>query len=43
MTMQMKNLLLLPLMAAASLFAKDDFVSLFDGKTLKNWDGDPKF
>lgn len=43
MTMQMKNLLLLPLMAAASLFAKDDFVSLFDGKTLNNWDGDPKF
>ncbi len=43
MTMQMKNLLLLPLMATASLFAKDDFVSLFDGKTLKNWDGDPKF
>jgi hypothetical protein len=43
MTMQMKKLLLLPLMAAASLFAKDDFVSLFDGKTLKNWDGDPKF
>jgi hypothetical protein len=43
MTMQMKNLLLLPLMATASLFAKDDFVSLFDGKTLNNWDGDPKF
>ncbi|MDE0819512.1 MAG: DUF1080 domain-containing protein [Opitutales bacterium] len=39
----MKNLLLLPLMAAASLFAKDDFVSQFDGKTLNNWDGDPKF
>jgi hypothetical protein len=43
MIMQMKNLLLLPLMATASLFAKDDFVSLFDGKTLNNWDGDPKF
>ena len=41
--MQMKNLLLMPLMSAASLFAKDDFVSLFDGKTLNNWDGDPKF
>jgi hypothetical protein len=43
MIMQMKNLLLLPLMATASLFSKDDFVSLFDGKTLNNWDGDPKF
>jgi len=43
MTMQMKNLLLLPLMATVSLFAKDDFVSLFDGKSLNNWDGDPKF
>jgi hypothetical protein len=43
MTMQMKKLLLLPLMATASLFAKDDFVRLFDGKTLNNWDGDPKF
>ena len=39
----MKNLLLLPLMAAASLLAQDDFVSLFDGKTLNNWDGNPKF
>ena len=40
----MKNLLPLPLiMVAASLFAKDDFVSLFDGKSLNNWDGDPKF
>ena len=43
--MQMKKLLLsAALLCATSLFAaKDGHVSLFDGKSLDNWDGDPKF
>lgn len=43
--MQMKKLLLpVAILAAGSIFAaKDGFVSLFDGKSLDNWDGDPKF
>ena len=44
--MQIKNpILLLAFFSAAFLQAekKRDYVSLFDGKTLNNWDGDPKF
>ena len=43
--MQMKKLLLpVALLATGSIFAaKDGFVSLFDDKSLDNWDGDPKF
>jgi hypothetical protein len=29
------------LLASTNGFAQDDWVELFDGKTLKNWDGDP--
>jgi hypothetical protein len=29
------------LLASTNGFAQDDWVVLFDGKTLKNWDGDP--
>ncbi|MBI1344897.1 DUF1080 domain-containing protein [bacterium] len=31
------------LLATASLPAEDGFVSLFDGESLKNWDGNPDF
>ena len=44
--MQIKNpILLLAFFSVAFLQAekKSDYVSLFDGKTLNNWDGDPKF
>ena len=36
-------------LTTSSLFADDhaknhnDFIPIFDGKTLKNWNGDPKF
>ena len=29
------------LLASTNVFAQDDWVELLDGKTLKNWDGDP--
>ncbi len=35
--------LLLGLGTGVSIGADDGFVSIFDGKTLKNWDGNPKF
>jgi len=43
--MQFKKLLLpVAFVAAGSLLSADDCaVSLFDGKSLDNWDGDPKF
>ena len=45
--MQIKNPILLLAFFFPLLFSqaekKSDYVSLFDGKTLNNWDGDPKF
>lgn len=39
----MKAALALPLLASFALFAQDSgFHSLFDGKTLNGWDGDPR-
>ena len=39
--------ILIPLFAAAlvlpAIAAEKGFVSIFDGKTLKGWNGDPKF
>ncbi len=35
--------LLVGLMTTTSAGADDGFVSIFDGKTLENWDGNPKF
>lgn len=36
------SLLALVVFAGATAHAADGFVSIFDGKTLTNWDGDPK-